>query len=360
MPEPIKNMYTPEVLQEMGLAVQGVYPAFNTPAFLRTVMDETWPALELKARWRKITLGFGAHLPGAYPQAVLILEKALVGKPAAFFFPDFVQVYGLNDEHWDLSMQVIQRTTQHWSAEFAVRAFIIENQARMMAQMYAWAENGNEHVRRLASEGCRPLLPWGQVLVSLKQDPAPILPILEKLKGDPSPYVRKSVANNLNDISKNQPQLVLQLAKQWYGQNEDVNWVVKHGCRTLLKKGNADALALFGLGDAQAVDITGFALVNSTLRIGEELNFVFELHTKEAARVRLEYAIDYVKANGKTSRKIFQISQVNLAGATHKIYMRKHSFADVSVRKHYPGTHALTLIANGAARGTLFFELESE
>ena len=194
-------------------------------------------------------------------------------------------------------------------------------------------------------------------MTKYKKDPAPILPILEQLKNDPSVWVRKSVANNLNDISKTHPDLVIKIAKEWYGKNEDTDWIVKHGCITLLKKGNREALTLFGCGDSTSTDVIDFALGAPVVSIGEDINFSFSISSKQAGKVRLEYGIDYVKSGGKRNRKIFQISEVSLKANEKKEYVKKHSFADVSTRKHYAGTHSITLIVNGAERGTLDFEL---
>jgi DNA alkylation repair enzyme len=213
-------------------------------------------------------------------------------------------------------------------------------------------------VRRLSSEGCRPALPWGQALNSFKKDPSPVLPILTRLKTDPSVYVRRSVANNLNDISKTHPDLVAKIAKDWYGVNENTNWVVKHGCRTLLKRGNRKVLAIFGYHDVASIEVADFAIDKASLAIGDEITFSFAVAAEEATKVRLEYGIDYVKANGKRNRKIFQISEISLKEKSKKLYSKKHSFANLSTRKHYPGSHSITLIVNGAEQGTLDFELE--
>jgi 3-methyladenine DNA glycosylase AlkC len=247
--------------------------------------------------------------------------------------------------------------TQYSSSEFAVRPFIIKHEKRMMAQMYEWSKHENEHVRRLSSEGCRPALPWGQALNSFKKDPSPVLPVLEQLKADPSAYVRKSVANNLNDISKTHPDLVAKLASSWYGKHEHTDWIVKHGCRTLLKKGNRDVLSIFGFHDVSSIDVSGFSLDEKSVALGGEITFRFDVLVKEATKVRLEYGIDYMKSNGKRNRKIFQISELNFAENQRKSYSKKHSLEDLSTRKHYPGQHSITLIVNGIERGTLDFEL---
>ena len=357
MADLLKDMFNRKSLLEIALAIQNVYSPFPVEKFLDTVMDEAWSNLELKARSRKITLGLSEYLPTNFSEALSILEQALVGFPIAFFFPDFIEVYGQDEENWDISINALARNTVYWSSEFAVRTFIINDEKRMMAKMYEWSKDENEHLRRLASEGCRPQLPWAQSLPKYKKDPTPILPILEQLKTDSSLYVRKSVANNLNDISKTNPDLVVKIAKDWYGDNKDTNWIVKHGCRTLLKKGNEEVLALFGYDDVGSIEISNYALKTTVVSIGEDINFEFTIVAKEQAKVRLEYGVDYVKANGKRSRKIFQISESTFSKNEKRNYFQKHSFANLSTRKHYLGTHSLELIVNGAKQGSLDFEL---
>ena len=361
MPDLLKNMFNHESLRELAVAVQSVYDPFQVDEFLRSVMDETWDDLELKARGRRISTNLGRYLPADYGTAIGIIDEVIVNYdgPGRFCFPDFVEVYGQDEANWELSINALERYTPYASSELAVRPFIIKHEERMMAQMYAWSKHENEHVRRLASEGCRPQLPWGQALTTYKKDPTPILPILEQLKTDPSPYVRNSVANNLNDISKTHPDLIVKLAKDWYGENEYTNWIVKHGCRTLLKKGNRDVLAIFGYHDVSSINIDSFALETTSISLGDDITFSFSIQAREPTKVRLEYGIDYVKSNGKRNRKIFQISEISLKKNEKKSYVKNHSFADLSTRKHYPGTHSITLIINGVERGKLDFELNA-
>ena len=359
MADLLKDRLNHESLREFALIIQSAYNSFQVDEFLKSVMDETWDSLELKARGRKICFGLGEYLPADYSTAISIIDE-VVAKCDGFFrmvFPDFVEVYGQDETHWEISIKALERYTQYSSSEWAVRPFIIKHEERMMAQMYAWSKHENEHVRRLASEGCRPQLPWAQALPNFKKDPAPILPILEQLKTDPSPYVRNSVANNINDISKTHPGLIAELAKDWYGKNEYTDWIVKHGCRTLLKIGNREVLAIFGYNDGVCVDISDFALEKTSISIGEEITFSFTVFTQEATKVRLEYGIDYVKSNGTRNRKIFQISEISLKENQKKLYTKRHSFADVSTRKHYPGTHTIALIVNGVEREKLDFDL---
>lgn len=364
MPKSIKNRhYNYSTIHELAMRINSIYPTFPADNFIADTIDETWDALGLKARTRRITLSLGKYLPPDYEHALSILDKTIAAYPVGvvdsglLYFPDFVEVYGQDECYWDLSMAALERYTRYSTAEFAVRPFIIKHEARMMVQMASWAGHDNEHVRRLASEGCRPALPWGQALTSFKKDPSPVLLILETLKADPSQYVRKSVANNLNDISKTHPDLITGLAKDWYGKSEHTDWIVKHGCRTLLKMGNRDVLSIFGFTDADGVNVNYFSLDAESVYVGKDITFSFQIEAKKDIKVRLEYGIDYVKANGKRTRKIFKISETLLREDEKKFYTKTHSFADASSRKHYPGIHSVTLIVNGIERDTLNFEV---
>ena len=365
MPELLKNMFNYDLIRKVAVDIQAVYNPFPIDEFIESVLDKTWENLELKDRSYRISANLGKYLPADYGTAISIIDKVVMNYGSwldgfGWFFPLFVEIFGQDEINWDISIAAMERYTPYASSELAVRPFIIKHEERMMAQMYVWSEHENELVRRLACEGCRPALPWALALNSFKKDPAPILPILEKLKTDPSLHVRKSVANNLNDISKTHPDLVVRIAKDWYGKNEYTDWIVKHGCRTLLKKGNREVLAIFGHADDGSVDVESFALGAPVISIGEDITFSFTVITKEAVKARLEYGVDYVKSGGKRNRKIFKISEISLKENEKKLYTRKHSFADVSTRKHYPGVHSITLIVNGTDRGTLDFDVRSK
>lgn len=357
-----KDRFNHESLLRLSLEIQAAYDGFPKEAFLHSTMDKTWNSLEYKQRVMQISINLGKYLPKDYKTTISILDKVIRNYTACLdgfviFFPGFVELYG--QDNWEISMEALARYTPYASSEFAVRSFIINDEKRMMAQMADWAGHENEHVRRLASEGCRPALPWGQALPNFQKDPSPILCILEKLKADPSPYVRKSVANNLNDISKTHPDLVIKIAREWYGKDDTTDWIVKHGCRTLLKKGYKDVFDIFGFAETDSVTVEGFSLGATLVSIGETISFSFKIKAKQAAKIRLEYGVDYVKANGKRSRKIFQISEFMFQKTGEKLYTKIHSFADTSTRKHYPGIHSVTLIVNGGEQGTLDFEVSS-
>jgi hypothetical protein len=196
-------------------------------------------------------------------------------------------------------------------------------------------------------------------LRDLKANPAPIFPILELLKNDESEYVRRSVANNLNDIAKNQPKQVVEIAKRWYGNNENTDWLVKHACRTLLKKANPEALRLFGFGDPDAIKVFDLAIEKAEIRIGEKLFFSFciENAAAKSQKLRLEYKIDYVKKSGKTSPKIFQIKEKIYEASSKTLIKRSQSFQNFTTRKHYAGQHHLTIVVNGVAFESISFEV---
>ena len=243
-----------------------------------------------------------------------------------------------------------------WAA--AVRPFLERDPEGTLAVMLQWTRDDNEHVRRLASEGCRPRLPWAPALPAFKEDPEPLLPILEALKDDPAEYVRRSVANNLNDISKDHPDRVLDIAAAWFGVSEGTDWIVKHACRTLLKAGDPRAMRIFGFADPARLRVEALQLSAASVAIGGHLHFEFELHNDESEprKVRLEYRVDYVKARGKRSGKVFQIKESELVTGRHSV-KRKLSVKDLSTRKHHPGTHGLAIIVNGVEKATGSFEL---
>lgn len=219
------------------------------------------------------------------------------------FIPDYIEQTCL--DHPDLACQAMEEITQFTSCEFAVRPFIIKYPKIMMQRMQKWATHEHPHVRRFASEGCRPRSPWAMAIDFLKRNPAPILPILDRLKDDPSEFVRRSVANNINDISKDHPNKVIELVRQWKGHSADTDWVLKHGSRTLLKSGHRELLPLFNLMQNLKIKITDLVVKTPQVKIGDALQFEFNLinEEKKTTLIRLEYGLDFIRSNGNHSRK---------------------------------------------------------
>ncbi|GAF15072.1 LOW QUALITY PROTEIN: DNA alkylation repair enzyme [Bacillus sp. JCM 19045] len=364
MAEPLKEMYNPHVLQQFAEKVKLVYAPFEIDSFLNAIFDASWDGLSLKQRMRKITVALGEHLPTDYPKAldVLLTLGNEAQKGLFVVFPDFIEVYGQEESDWDLSMKGLEYFTQGSSAEFAVRPFILSQPERMMAQMKEWAVSDNEHVRRLASEGCRPRLPWGQALVLFKQDPIPVLDVLELLKQDSSLYVRKSVANNLNDISKDHPMLVLETAKDWKNQHAHTDWIIRHGC------------AAYGWRNQKHMHCLGMRMLKrNSLQMGswqsrassqlvnqQTLSWGLTINEQTDKRIRVEYAVDYIKANGKQSRKKFLLVDHHFSKPERINRSRTIHWANLSTRTHYPGMHQISLIVNGVSIAETSIELTNE
>lgn len=356
MPEPLKNIFSRPLIEPFAGEVRAAWPRFSTRAFLDDVFDAGWEALELKQRIRHISLVLRKHLPPDYPEALDIVVQttrrylAQHGEKLTFeyiFLPDFVEIHGVDAP--DHSIPALETITRWCSAEFAVRPFLIRYPGRMYTQMLAWSHHASPMVRRLSSEGIRPRLPWGMGVPALKRDPSPILPILENLKNDPAETVRRSVANNLNDIAKEHPDLVLGIAARWLGQSPETDWIVRHACRGLLKKGNAAALAHFGFEQGVAgIEISSLACSDSVPAGGRlHFSFVAKNTSGRPAQIRLEYGIEYQTLSGKISSKIFKIKEMELLPGQTESIARHQSFQDFTTRKHYPGVHRLRILVNG-------------
>ncbi len=366
MAELFKNIYNKTFFKKFTASLEEVVSGFDTKSFLLDIFDKDWENRELKQRMRHITLTFKSHLSNDYQRNIEIILKLIpVLRKNGFnpdnlefiFLPDFIELYGTG--YYDVSIEAFETVTQFVSCEFAVRPFIINNQDEMLKQMFLWSNHESHMVRRLASEGCRPKLPWAMAIPSLRENPEPIIPILENLKNDVSGYVRRSVANNLNDISKDNPQKVISLVKKWKGVTKETDALTKHACRTLLKHGNLDVLKLFGFGSVENIKIDNLEVITPKVKIGTFLEFTFELKNTDssASKIRLEYGIYYQKANGTLSKKVFKISEKEYPKNSTTIINRKQSFKIITTRKYHFGKHQLSIIVNGNEFNKIDFEL---
>ena len=357
MPEPLKNLFNEALISSLAACLKTSYGEFDVEAFQEKVFAAGWKQKELKQRMEHISVMMHEHLPGNYPQAIEILKPVSSNFSGLehMIFPAYVELFGMGD--FEISMSALEYFTPNSSSEFAIRPFIKQAPEKTMQQMSVWAESDDAHVRRLASEGCRPRLPWAMALPLFKQDARPVLKILDKLMFDESQYVRRSVANNLNDISKDHPDVVINIAKNFLGKNMDTDRLVKHACRTLLKQGEPQILKVFGFKKPHHIKITDF-VVQDAVYIGDKLNFSFNLLTEESClgKLRIEYAIDFMKNNGRQKRKIFQISESENTRQQKEI-SKQHSFKLISTRKYYPGAHGLAIIVNGRELTNAMFQL---
>lgn len=341
----LKDLFDLALLQRLATAVQQQQASFDPDLFIHTLWDAQYAEQPLKQRVRRIatTLYHQLDLPFADACELLKPVSAQITGLPGFIFPDIVEQFGLDD--FSTSMQALAHFTCYSTGEFAIRPFFRRYPEQSLQQLLDWTRSTNVHQRRLASEGCRPRLPWGQALPQFIADPTPILAVLRALKQDPEDYVRRSVANNLNDISKDHPELVLTLAQQWHGAHLHTDWILKHALRGLLKQRNSAALALFGCAPRQLS--ATLTLAPPAVRYGETLDFRAELTICDGpAPLRVEYAIDFASKNGSKRHKVFQWLQRE-CGPGPLALQKSYRFTDLTTRKHYAGLHQLHLIVNG-------------
>ncbi len=361
----IKDIYSPAFYDKFADVLTETVPSFDKVKFLQLIFNEHFKSMEWKQRMKHTTKVFHEFMPDNFQGAVKIIQKVISGlrknkfiddNLAFIFFPDYIEVYGIDD--LKTSAKAFEFITQFISCEFAVRPFILKYNDKMIRYMYDWSQHESPKVRRLASEGSRPRLPWAMAIPALKKNPEAILPILENLKNDPSESVRRSVANSLNDIAKDNPQIVLTIAEKWKGTGKETDAIIKHGSRTLLKQGHSEILKHFGL-DSTNILISDFKILTPKVKIGDsvEFSFLVKNDTGEAQTIRLEYAVYYFKSNGQLSKKVFKISErVFQPRETTQIH-RKQSFRLITTRKFYIGQHKVSVIANGSEKTGNVFEL---
>ncbi len=369
MAELLKNIYNQAFFDRFIDAWENICPDFDGMGFLSEIYDDEWEDRALKERIRHINVALNNNMKGSYSQK---LEKILRCLPELLhhgfnedmieflFIPDFVEVFGV--ESPDISVPALEQITQFITCELAIRVFIKNDPQEVMQQLLKWSKHPHPAVRRLASEGSRPRLPWAMGVPELKKDPSPILPILENLKNDTSETVRRSVANNLNDISKDHPELVVGIAQKWFGRNENTDRLVKHASRTLLKNGHPKVLAIFGYGKASDIQLSRFKIMTPKVKMGEELKFEFSLKSLSSSPMllRIEYGMYYLRSNGSHNRKVFKISEREIEADFDLDFTRNQSFKAITTRRYYPGLHHLSLIVNGEELDNLSFELIAE
>ncbi|WP_051078719.1 DNA alkylation repair protein [Burkholderia gladioli] len=336
--------------------------SFDTRRFLAVALDGL-DELSLMARVRRASLAIEAGaqaLPGGYDTVLTLLAEAaphLGGGFLAMVAPDYVGQFGRHD--FDRSMAALAFFTLFGSSEFAVREFLRDDPRRALATLRDWSRHEDQAVRRLASEGSRPRLPWSFRLREIEADPALAAPILDNLRADPSDYVRRSVANHLNDVTKLHPDWVLERAAAWGVDDAGTRWIVRHALRTLVKRGDARALALLGASGAARIEAVPFAVTPARIELGETVTLAAELVSTapDAQRLVVDYRIGYVKKNGSTAHKVFKLRELTLAPGQRIDIVRSQRIRDFTTRTHYAGRHGVELIVNGAVVAQAHFDL---
>ncbi|AZD15275.1 DNA alkylation repair protein [Pseudomonas chlororaphis] len=356
----LKEIFNAERLEHIAEEMLAVYPAFDHRGFLAHA-NKGLAELSVMQRLARVSESLHTVLPADYEAnlaRLYDLAPRLDSRFVCMFLPHYVASYG--GHAFERSMAALKYFTAFGSSEFAIRPFLASDLSRTLAVLQDWAGDDNEHVRRLASEGSRPRLPWSFRLERIQADPSLAAPILECLKADPSLYVRKSVANHLNDISKDHPDWLLGLLEGWPLDNPHTAWIARHALRSLIKQGHRRALALVGAGHAPQVTLHGLRVEPAVIRLGERINLSFALESTADASQRLvvDYAIDYVKASGGTRAKVFKLKAFTLPAKAREQLGRAQHIRELSTRRHYPGRHALHILVNGERLGSTAFEIQ--
>ncbi len=355
-----KDFLNRDLLTKLAGEFHRAYPEFDRKGFVAAVATDAFFAMELKQRITTAARALGSFLPGDYAKAVDILIEVApnVGGWENWILTDYVHLYGVDE--FDDSVRALEHLTPHGTGEFAIRAFMNKYTERMLPVLNRWAKHPNEHVRRLAAEGSRPRGVWVAHIDAFKMDPSPVLKLLEKLKVDPSLYVRKAVANNLNDISKDHPDLVIDTALRWQKDgNKDTNWIIKHACRSLIKQGHPEVFPLFGFTSNPKISVSGFETNKMRYKIGQAMTVPFEIKSKSRTlqKLAVDYRITYRTKTGSNSSKVFKLCEKEIAPGGIMPLTLRHKFQDNSTRKHYAGEHEVELIVNGRISARINFAL---
>ncbi len=335
----------------LGEDLKSAWPGFPEDDFVERACDGL-AGLEMKGRVVHVADGLAATLPDDFGEAAKVIGKSLDSPRmdgwAVYCVDDYVARYGIDQP--EVALPLMARLTPRWSCEFAIRPFIEKHPELTFEYFGRWIESEDEHLRRLVSEGSRPRLPWGGHIRAFIADPSPTIALLDRLVDDPSPHVRKSVANHLNDIAKDHPDLAIETAQRWIdegGVTERRAWIVNHGMRSLIKAGDPAALRLVGYDHEAEVSITAFGVAPLEIGIGQEITIEFALTATEPTPVMVDYAIHHAGSSGVRSAKVFKLKRLNLEPGMETAFVRKHRIREVSVRRIYPGPHLIEVQVNG-------------
>ena len=328
--------------KELAEKIYSNYPNFDKVGFCKAIIPNL-PELGLFERLNLVTKNIKKFIPEPFDLVVDLLIK-ISSSDMEFMviaLSNYIADYGL--DYFDKSMYGLKELTKSFSSEYAIRHFIIKDREKCFKYFKDWVKDENVEVRRLVSEGLRPRLPWGIRLQEFVKEPKPIIEFLEMLKDDKELYVRRSVANNLNDITKDHPDLVIETIKDW-----DNKWVIKHALRTLIKDGNPKALELMGYSRKPQVSIKNITF-DKIVKIGECLNFSFDIksESRKLQPLVVDYVIYHKKANGSKTPKIFKLKNIELKSNQIIFIKKSHSFKIITTRKYYRGEHSLSIKING-------------
>ncbi|MEO3782647.1 DNA alkylation repair protein [Actinocorallia sp. B10E7] len=351
MAEPLKERVNEESVGALADGVAAAWAPFERDAFVREALSGL-DGLELKARVRRVAEALDGRLPLPFPEAAAVLRESAgkvrldlwSGWPAT----EYVGARGL--AHLEPAMETLAALTPFSTGEFAVRPLLERYREEALEILCGWAGSPDEHLRRLASEGTRARLPWG-ARVGWLMEPGPTLPILDRLRDDPSEYVRRSVANHVNDLAKDHPEFVVGLLSRWRAEGgSHVESVLRHALRGLLRAGHSGALSLVGAvpgnGRVERLEID-----DPLVPIGGRLRFTVTLGAREPGPLVLKYLI---RRDG--SRRTFHLGNRTAVGGDERFTVAKaHSYRPVTTRREPPGPRVLEIIVNGEVRASAPF-----
>jgi 3-methyladenine DNA glycosylase AlkC len=367
MPEPtaLKHGLDGQAVRHIAAQLLLAQPSFDAAAFVRAA-TRGLDALELKDRVRHVIAALRRFLPPDVPKALQVLRRTAgawerapgsLGAFVAWPLIDFVGAHGR--ECFDPSMEALRELTRLFTAEFAIRPLIAADPERALGYLRQWVRDDDEHVRRLVSEGTRPRLPWGERLRCFDHDPSPTLALLEQLRDDPSAYVRRSVANHLNDIAKQDPERVIATCQAWQqGASDERRAVVRHALRTLVKDGHPGALRALGYDPEVAVEVIGLRITPKRLQFPGDLTFSFTLRSTAAQPVPVvvDYTLHRTTMRGP-ARKVFKLETRTLAPREAVTIEKVHRLRPISTRTYHSGPHAIDVLVNGRSRAETGFSL---
>lgn len=365
-------LFNKEKVTKIAEEIYDVYPEFEKNKFIDLTLRE-FPKLELKQRIIHISNNLRKFLPDNYPTALSILLQALpkendntktdndFGDFIYAPYADFVAKFGRSEKYLDISLDALREITMRFSAEDAIRYFINDFPDKTFVKLLLWSHDPHYHVRRLASEGTRPKLPWAQ---KISTPISKTLLILENLYSDNTRFVTRSVANHVNDISKIDPDLAISILTKWQNSkrqnDEEMDYILKHSLRTLIKTGNTDAFHILNFSPDANIQIREFELKNNSYVMDDNLEFSITLKADRTEHVLIDYIIHFQnKKREMKSKKVFKLKILLLE--KHKVYKitKKHKLKEImTTRRLYPGTHKLDIQINGKIRGEKLFVLE--
>jgi 3-methyladenine DNA glycosylase AlkC len=350
------------VVEELAARFTAVAPQFDGAAFVADLMAAL-PDLELKARMEAIARRIAAELGADYRNALASLVAVAKAEPpiagfAAWPLATYVELFGVDDPA--ASLPAMEHITKRMSCEFAIRPFLREHWEAAYAQLVAFTSHGDPAVRRLASEGPRPRLPWGGRVARLVDDPRPGLALVTRLRHDPSEDVRRSVANHLNDVAKDRPDLVIDTVAPWLDERPPVDRkMIAHALRSLVKSGNPRALAVLGFTTSAAIDIIAFDVAPPRVELGDRIELTATLRSTAdtAQRLVVDFLIHHPTASGGTSSKVFKWTVLDLEPGAEITLTKRRQIVNASTRTYSAGRHTVVLQVAGSVVAEASFDV---